>query len=554
MTHSLTSTSSLPDLNTCVEHIGSETLSAWRDQRLPTAENKHLVAHLATCPACQTRLALYEAIAQALQGQRELEPDERIVANVRIHARQAQQPANSEAPAAPHRRGRLLPFGDRTTLDAAGGRAPRRNSPAWRLMAVLAPVAAVLLLFVYVFAVFGPARSPHGAPGLAQRQPTGTTQPATAHTFAPSSQTMTPPQQGAIPSTFAPIISTAQAWHGQGETVASFSTALDATHVFLVGGVTPDGATLTGADVTLGSDGTISGPNSSAQAGMLTLATQQFTPIGITQPEPYLGCCTADGRFLFASDYNQPQETCGACHLQFWSYDTEKRTLQLVASGQHYHELLGGALDHERLVFNTNLGLFIANLAAGSVDPLSGVPSNAQTWFGGYSWPYLVYLYQQPNMPLVVHARNLATGADTPLPQLTSLCQGGGNIAISGDTLFCAVYFQDMQSNGSPSSGPGQTVLYELDHFLDPTAQMRAIAKYKGSLPMQTGADNRLVAFGQVVWDRAEHCFVTDDPNAPLHSASMALTGNFLAVATPQSANSAAQTVTIYDTTQLPTA
>jgi len=426
-------------------------------------------------------------------------------------------------------------------------------------VSVLASAAGVLLLFVYVFAEFGPARSgPQRSMTLTQHPPMTPAQPTVAHTVAASSQTQTagPQQQIPLPSTFAPVRTPAQAWHGIGET-ASFNAALDATHTFLVGGVTPDGGTLAGADVTLASDGTISG-SAQAQAGTLDVATRQFTPIGLAQSEPYLGCCAADGRFLFASDYNQPQETCGACHLQFWAYDSQKHALRLVATGQTYQELLGGALGHGLLVFNTAEGLFVANLVTGAVTPLPGVPANAQTWFAGYSWPYVAYTYEQPNAPVntptVTHLHNLATGVDTPLPQLATFCQGDRDLTISGDTLFCTVNFQNTQSAGSP--GAGQTVLYELDHFLDPTSQLRAIAKYNGALPLVTGANDRLVAFDGIMWDRVERCFVTIDPNQAQtpFAATMSLAGAYLAVATPQSANSAVQTITIYTTTKLPAA
>ena len=564
MTNDTTPAAFLPDLNACAEHVDGETLSAWRDAQLPSIEAWRLGVHIPDCPACQARLALYAAVAQALQGQRELEPGERIVGVVRAHA-EAMRRRTAPASTHPNRTtGRRLPAFWRSLASGAsketmGVGRTRRGGRAWKLVSVLAPVAAVLLLFVYVFAVFGPARGgPQYAPILAQHQrQTAPAQPTAAHTVASSSQTQTagPQQQIPIPSTFAPIRTTTQAWHGAGET-ASFTTALGASHAFLVGGVTPDGSGLAGAYVTLASDGTISATDQ-AQAGMLDVATRQFTAMGLAQQEPYLGCCTADGRFLFASDYNQPQETCGVCHLQYWADDTQKRTLRLVATGQKYQELLGGALDHGLLVFNSNLGLYVANLVTGVVTPLPGMPANAQTWLDGYNWPYVAYSYEpanaSSNTPPVTEVHNLATGVDTQLPQLAPVCQtGGDNIAISGDTLFCTVFYQDTNP-ASSNAGSGQTVLYELDHFLDPSAQPHAIAKYAGFLPL-TGANARLVAFGQVVWDRVERCFVTDDPTASRPSAIMALAGDYLAVATPQNATSAVQTVAIYDTTKLPAA
>ncbi|HEY7983159.1 MAG TPA: zf-HC2 domain-containing protein, partial [Ktedonobacterales bacterium] len=72
-----------PDLLICGASISAERLSLWRDGGLPAAEAQHLREHSADCPACRERLAGFERVAEALRGQRELEPNGRIWPGVR---------------------------------------------------------------------------------------------------------------------------------------------------------------------------------------------------------------------------------------------------------------------------------------------------------------------------------------------------------------------------------------------------------------------------------------------------------------------------------------
>lgn len=62
------------DTLTCDEHVGGETLSAWRDALLPDDEMRRIEAHAATCSACRQTLDEFEGVAQALHRQVELEP------------------------------------------------------------------------------------------------------------------------------------------------------------------------------------------------------------------------------------------------------------------------------------------------------------------------------------------------------------------------------------------------------------------------------------------------------------------------------------------------
>jgi hypothetical protein len=54
----------------CARNIAGETLSAWRDGELPAEQGRGLDTHIASCPACQARLADYERVSQALRTQR----------------------------------------------------------------------------------------------------------------------------------------------------------------------------------------------------------------------------------------------------------------------------------------------------------------------------------------------------------------------------------------------------------------------------------------------------------------------------------------------------
>lgn len=104
----------------CPLAIPDETLSALRDDLLPGDELDTISHHVMTCGACQAQLARFAEVADLLRGQRELEPDGRILAGVHSRATRRAQPR------------------------------PARHSRWWRTVRVLAPVAAVLLLFIYV--------------------------------------------------------------------------------------------------------------------------------------------------------------------------------------------------------------------------------------------------------------------------------------------------------------------------------------------------------------------------------------------------------------------
>lgn len=499
------------DTLVCDQHVSSETLSAWRDSLLSPAEMERIRTHAAGCAACQARLADFESVARALLAQREIEPDGRLLANLRVRAAQAP------------RRGRLhLP-----------------NRRVWRGLGALGSVAAVLLIAIYLLAA-GPGHFFNLLGG-------GT--PTARSTAAPTTTVTATP-------TLSQVVSVTRAW-GPHAASASFTTRVDATHIFVAQSITADGRTLLGDEIT--TSGASVGESMPAQAGMYDPATQRFTPIGVSGTSlypPY--CCDTDGRFLIAEDSAAPGATCGVCNERIWSYDlTTPNTLWKVAQGITYGGLLGANLSHGILLLSTQgNGIQEVNLATHVITPLRGVSSDpSQSVVSAFDWPYVVYgsyVGTGTNLRL----RNLATGQDMPLPAIDALyasTNDSGSILISGDTLFAAVAAVD------PNTGMAlYTTLYEMDAITSPNARPQAIAVFKGDLSsnpdggarLPIGVNSRLVVFQGAAWDRAERRFVN------IGAAFYGLAGNYLIATTTslgiRPLNTTPPTVTIYDTSTLP--
>ena len=107
---------------TCPLGLTADSLSAWRDQALPAADERHITAHVATCRACQRVIAAHESLAGALQADQPPAPDPRNWSRLR-------QRIASARPAARF--------------------APRSFAPRWRRAAVwsgLGAVAAALVI------------------------------------------------------------------------------------------------------------------------------------------------------------------------------------------------------------------------------------------------------------------------------------------------------------------------------------------------------------------------------------------------------------------------
>jgi hypothetical protein len=493
------------DTTTCAERIAGETLSAWRDDLLSSDEIARLRAHTPGCAACQARLADFDAVAAALLRQRELEPSERIVEGVR-------------RPVARRRPVRLI---------------PRGNKRLWAGLGALGSVAAVVLLFVYVFSMW------QGGLGSGP-QPTASVKPIPSPNPTPTlgKRAVTPPPT-VTPSGMFTLVATVQIAWGTNAVKQSLTMRVDATHIFWASNISPDGQSLLGYEYAVaGGSPDLSVP---AQAGVFDLASRRVTTIGVSGSVGYPpGCCIDDGRYLIATDSTQPGATCGLCHTRYWSYDMQTGALWQVAVGAQYQLINTAYLDHGLLVFGSGDGIEVADLAARRIAPVAGAPSDATLLH--YSWPYVVYSEQTGASQPPVSVRDLSTGAVTTLPQQVAALSG--SMALRGDTLFISVMSEDNQV----------TTLYEVDHFLSSGAQPRQLGRYLGVASV-TSANDRLVSLGTVLYDRLEGLFVSLGPDSGQGGPGAALAASNLAtfeVTDGTPGGDVPQQVTIFDTTQLP--
>lgn len=492
------------DILECTENISDETLSGWRDfPSRSDEEMAHFREHTYSCPACRQRLAEFEMVATALRREREIEPDGRILMGVRARA------------------GRMR------TLSRF-----HMSRRIWSGLGALAAVAALVLLFGYVFDGIA------GQPNSVSTVPAGKT-PIASQVVSPS------PTLPPVPAV-APIVNAQTAWGTYAAT--TFSTKLDATHVFEVGGITPDGRSLLGYRVTLTVSGQVD-QNVPAEEGSIDASTRQFTSIGLTSPAPYAdNCCIADGHYLLAEQDTSPGATCGLCHLTYWSYDINTGQKYLIAKGSDFQLIQDVFLSHGLLVMWTGTGVKVADLATRSITSMPEIPASARP--AAFSWPYLLYtVTTNDGASSQTHVHDLSNQRDIVLPQIDANNVGSGTVVFSGGTLFLVAGQPILP--GTPSSSTGATVLYELDSFMEPGAALKPIATYKGSLEV-SGANGRLVVFGGpdgLVWDRAEQRFVR-------LGISCVLSGNYLVPIgegrdgtgnVPTSAN-------VYDTRALPVA
>ena len=485
----------------CTANIGDETLSGWRDFPPAPAEMARIHEHVDTCPACQRRLMEFELVASALLRQREIEPGDRILAGVR----------------------------QRLTGARRRNVAPRH---IWSGLSALAAIAAVVLLFVYVFGGIAdhPAVAPTATTG---RTPIVSQTPAPAPTLPPA-------------PALAPVVDAPTAWGTQART--TFSTRLDATHIFEVGGITPDGRDVLGYRITLPASGQVA-PNASAEAGFVNISTRRFTSIGLTDWADYsYGCCIADGHYLLMVQDVTPQATCSLCDLAYWSYDMNTGQKYRIANGTDFQTVQGAFLGHGLLVMWTGEGVKVADLATHAMSTVPGIPASAR--LATFSWPFLLYTVttaNDANTPSQTRVRDLNTGRDFALPQVDGDNVADGSVFITGDTLFLVSAQAPLP--GTPASAPTPTILYELDGFTNPDSILKAAATSNDNLALGY-ANARLVVFiglSGIAWDRAEHRFVR-------LGSPYILSGNYLITNTSGTAGNGAvpETVSIYNTASLP--
>ncbi len=486
----------------CAANIGDEMLSGWRDFPPSPAEAARIHEHVVACLACQRRLADFELVASALLRQREIEPDERILTAVRQRA------------------------------SRAGARSHHGVSRRiWSGLGALAASAAVVVLFVYVFG---------GIAGHPNPAPTATTAktPIASQTFAPS------PTLPSAPA-LAPVVDAQTAWGAHA--AATFSTRLDATHVFEVGGITPDGKDVLGYRITLPGSGQIA-PGAPAEAGFVNISTRQFTPIGLTDWALYsYGCCVADGHFLLMVQDVTPQATCSLCDLAYWSYDINTGQKYLIAKGTDFQTVEDTFLSHGLFVMWTGEGFKVADLATHAITAVPSMPASARP--SAFSWPYLLYTVTMGNnVPSQTRVRDLSTGRDIALPQVDGDSVSDGTVLMLGDTLFVEESQPALPSTPTGSTGP--STLYQLDAFMNSDATLKAVATYKDTFGMSS-ANARLIIVSShqnsLVWDRAERRFVS--LGSPYELAGNYLIGNTSGTA---GNGSVPATVSIYNTATLP--
>jgi len=121
----------------CALGVGDRTLSDFRSNGLGEREMERLRAHIAECPACQARLGAFEAMAQALRAQPELDDHARLWRNVRASITAETMPASA-----------------RNRRHACVG-VHAHSTRFWAAFGSIAAVMALAVGFVAVFASHG---------------------------------------------------------------------------------------------------------------------------------------------------------------------------------------------------------------------------------------------------------------------------------------------------------------------------------------------------------------------------------------------------------------
>lgn len=518
----------------CALGLESATLSALRDESLPTRELRRLREHTTTCPACQERLAEFERIQRALRHQPELEPGDRIWLG--IQERAMKMPGNR------HPRPPL-----------------RLSASAMRSLAAVASLALVVGLLAIMLAN---AAGNRGGPAP---QPTNTPKPTQpVSLYPPGKPTPRPTPTYAFPTpTFPPTvraITPSQAWGpNAGQSV---NTSIDSSHYFETFSILPDGSSLLGDETATPSADHLP----AGTAGLFNLSRRQFTSIGLSQDPSYaVGCCTTDGRYLLDGYDTAPGTTCGSCHIAYYSYDLNTKALWQFASGTSYNMIEDTRIDHGLIIMSTGQGLYQVDLATRQITPIQlhlPIADQSDLLLEAYTWPYIFYdaaLSSSPDAQSTLCVHNLSTNQDITLPKVGSLYPAhpesmnvGATVAVTDNTLFIALAMSDQQGDQSTTS------LYEDDNFASSSAAPRLLGSIAGALSL-TAANDRLVAFGYgpaVVWDRAEQRFVAFDEGGNGVQMISALAGAYLAVIEPfnisPSGTQTPQQVTIFDTDTLP--
>lgn len=529
----------------CAEGVAPERLSALRDDALPASEAQLLREHIAGCAACRARLKNYGAMTLALRQQRELEPGERIVSGVNARLARGVRP---------------------------GGRRTRRLSAG---LAALAPVAAIILLFVYLFS------------GLAGRERPATTKtPTAAIATATPRATATAGVDGLPPMT--PSVSGDTAWGALNPSTAFITTISPQT--FVPQAMAPDGRTLVG----------VQEPASTATAGTTPVfalgtydpQTHQFTAVGPTW-KGYAsagGAIGIDDHYIVYSVNDAPGATCGECNQTLsaidrqtgatWTFDPAPAQ----GSGAQYMGVQQAYFSNDHVAFVSILGqVWVADLATHRVTltlPVGAKPATASSQPGpdirvlSFAWPYLIYTISTSAEPQpALDILNLQTGVNTTTAIKTSALlspQNSNSVSVS----FVAAYLSGgalyivTATTLTTQNATGASVqffygtLYSVGNVLAGNGKPTLLARwrlYGNGADGATDSNARLITLGGgYVWDLVEGRLVKVEPTSVPGPVTFSLAGNYLLTLGPMPANypqpyGPAQQGVIYDTSQFGT-
>ncbi|HET9110417.1 MAG TPA: zf-HC2 domain-containing protein [Ktedonobacterales bacterium] len=540
---------------TCAEGIAPERLSALRDAALAPAEAEQMRAHIATCPACRARMADYDALATALRQQRELEPGERILTGVR-----ARLATRQTSP-------RLRP-----------------SRRVWTGMATLAPVAAIILLFVYVFSgLAGRAR-----PATANTPTVALPTPIATNQFGkPIYPTVTPAHVTLPPMT--PSVSAATAW-GPFSPATTVQTPSAANTLFSFDALSPDATTLIGTELTHADPGSGREDVYLISYDIASHTYRRLGPQWTGYGAPWGGAAGVSARYIAYGFNSQPGATCGVCNNSLWTYDRQTGASWKIDPGAQYSGALGDIVSGDHVAFTSiEEQVWVADPATRQVAlalPVGAQPASttaptttpqAGVRLDGFVWPNLIYEYSppqtNPNTPVVTSLRitNLQTHVTTIVsPSLSetlgfqnsaSMSSGVSWATLSGDTLYIGA-----STNANGVDQRGATVqatfgtVYRITHVFSGAnaGQPETLARWTGVDLSGAGTLNsRLILLGGgFVWDIAEGKLVQlPSTSAANQTQTASLSGSYLML-THTVNTSDPQTPTtvgaIYDTATLP--
>lgn len=488
-------------LTGCALGLTPDDLSAWRDGAVDAAATARLTAHIPTCAACRSRLAEYDAIAEALRAIRTPEPARGFGHNPRGQVASVERSHMSSQPA-------------------------RRLAPQRHMLSRLGAVAAVVLLLLAFTQVLG-RLSVHAPPA------SGTVTP-TARVTATAT-----PAPDALPAF--QTVSAANTWGNTGLVARIDSTQISPTENFIPSALLPDGSALVG-QIT-------SQYQTTSHLALWNIATGKTTLLNAPGASPMYGGISTDGRYIVFR---------GASNCQCLSvYDLRAGavTRQIGIS----YDAAPEAFDHG-IYLRQDLqgGIVMIDVATGQgTDFPDASVANQHARLLAFSWPYVVYMPDPTatTLPNALAVRDLATGQDANLAPLAPLLpdllprlkdsQNPG-VAVTDGALFVVT---------APT--PDVNQLYELDGFMGATPTLKPIAsvasQYQDALTLH-GADTRVL--GMSVAERLPSAY--DRALGKAVEVSMlgfgtVVTGQYVIAMGPLNAHTLnPYEVAIYDTDKLP--